>query len=86
MIYSALGMVIRGHTIYQYGTAYDQSHGLKRTNNPGGQIIWTEQRLDGFVSAEAAYGGGELITKPVVRHRQSPGTQYRRIGQRRGPG
>ena len=66
MIYSALGMVIRGHTIYQYGTAYDQSHGLKRTNNPGGQIIWTEQRLDGFVSAEAAYGGGELITKPVV--------------------
>ena len=66
MVYSALGMVIRGHTIYQYGTAYDQSHGLKRTNNPGGQVIWTEQRLDGFVAAEAAYGGGELITKPVV--------------------
>ncbi len=66
MIYSALGMVIRGRSIYQYGTAYDQSHGLKRKNNPAGQVIWTEQRLDGFVSADAAYGGGQLITKPVV--------------------
>ncbi len=66
MVYSALGMVIRGDSTYQYGTAYDQSHGLKRKNNPGGQIVWTEQRLDGFVGAEAAYGGGELITKPIV--------------------
>lgn len=65
MIYSALGMVVRNDSIYQYGAAYDQSHGLKRSNNPGGQIIWTEQRLDGFVGVEAAYGGGELITKPL---------------------
>ncbi len=66
MLYSALGMVIRDRSIYQYATAYDQSHGLKRKNNPAGQVIWTQQRLDGFVSAEAAYDGGQLITKPLV--------------------
>ena len=40
--------------------------GSNARTTQGGQIIWTEQRLDGFVGAEAAYGGGELITKPVV--------------------
>ena len=63
MIYSAQGLVMRGDRVLQYHTAYDQSHGHKRDNNPGGQIRWTEQRLDGFVSVDAAYAGGELLTK-----------------------
>ncbi len=64
-VYAAVGMVRRGDHIYQYYAAYDQSHGLTPRNNPGGQIRWSEQRLDGFVSLDAAYGGGELVTKPL---------------------
>ena len=59
-------VLVRGDTVLQYHTAYDQSHGHKRQNNPGGVIRWTEQRLDGFVSANFAYTGGELVTRPLT--------------------
>ena len=29
-------------------------------------IRWTEQRLDGFVSANFGYTGGELVTRPIT--------------------
>ena len=66
MCYAVQGILVRGDTVLQYHTAYDQSHGHKRQNNPGGVIRWTEQRLDGFVSANFAYTGGELVTRPLT--------------------
>ena len=66
MCYAVQGILVRGDTVLQYHTAYDQSHGHKRQNNPGGVIRWTEQRLDGFVSANFAYTGGELVTRPIT--------------------
>ena len=66
MVYAVQGLLVRGDTVLQYHTAYDQSHGHKRQNNPGGVIRWTEQRLDGFVSANFAYTGGELVTRPIT--------------------
>ena len=65
-VYSGLGMVRRADAIYQYHVAYDQSHGVRRGNAPGGVIRWTEQRLDGFVSATFAPAGGELTTRPIT--------------------
>ena len=65
-VYSGLGIVRRGDVIYQYHVAYDQSHGVRRGNAPGGVIRWTEQRLDGFVSANFAPAGGELTTRPFT--------------------
>ena len=66
MLYAVQGLVMRGDRVLHYHTAYDQSHAHKRDNNPGGQIRWTEQRLDGFVAAEFAYTGGELVTRPLT--------------------
>ena len=57
---------MRGNRVLQYHAAYCQSHGHKPDNNPGGQVRWTEQRLDGFVAAEFAYTGGELVTQPLT--------------------
>ena len=65
MLYAVQGLVMRGDRVLQYHTAYDQSHGHK-LDNPGGQVRWTEQRRDGFVAAEFAYTGGELVTRPVL--------------------
>lgn len=66
-IYSARTLVRRGDELLQYYTGYPLSHG----NNAGseqnprldGMVV---QRLDGFVSADAAYGGGELTTPLLV--------------------
>ena len=66
MLYAVQGMVVRGDAVLQYHTAYDQSHGHKDQNNPGGVIRWTEQRLDGFVAAEFAYAGGEIVTRSIL--------------------
>ena len=66
MVYAVQGLVIRGDTVLQYHIAYDQSHGHKEHNNPGGVIRWTEQRLDGFVAAEFAYAGWEIVTRPLL--------------------
>jgi hypothetical protein len=51
-----------------YYTGYDFRHGgfdLKTTRRAG-VVSRVVQRLDGFVSADAAYDGGELTTVPLV--------------------
>jgi hypothetical protein len=61
-----LGMVKKQNEIYQYYSGTAQSHGLKQ----GQGIDWIKlfrctQRIDGFVSADAPYSGGEFVT-PVL--------------------
>ncbi|MCX7428181.1 MAG: hypothetical protein NTW96_21450 [Planctomycetia bacterium] len=66
--YMAVGMVRRGDYLYQYYGAYAVTHGLPEAHQklPIGCLCAVRQRLDGFVSADAAWGGGELVTPPVV--------------------
>jgi hypothetical protein len=67
-IYMAVGMFVKGPEVWMYYVAYDFIHGaldLKR-NRRAGVISRVVQRLDGFVSADAAYTGGELTTIPIV--------------------
>lgn len=68
-LYSLVGMVRVGEKIYQYHTGTDLGHNvnwsqeytLEQLQNVG-RIYRTIQRLDGFVSANFAAGGGELTT------------------------
>jgi hypothetical protein len=67
-IYMAIGMFIKGPEVWMYYVGYDFLHGLldlKRHRHTG-VISRVVQRLDGFVSADAAYTGGELTTIPIV--------------------
>lgn len=72
------GMVRRGRSLYQYFVGWPHSHGrpvvwdhdlenraewLKR--DLGGIYVAT-QRVDGFVSMDAAYTGGLLTTRPLL--------------------
>lgn len=68
------GMVPYGHCISQYYAGSQHTHGEGRTApgirpeevpaKPGEMIVSRlEQRLDGFVSADSAYGGGTLVTR-----------------------
>ena len=51
------------------------------------RVMW---RKDGFVSANAGYGGGELVTRPADIRRRRTGAQLLHVGRRlyqgRGPG
>ena len=63
-IYMLVGMLVRGGVIYQYYTGNSTWHdGIEEQLSV---IMRLEQRLDGFVSADAAYEGGEMVTKPLV--------------------
>jgi len=66
--YMAVGMLRAGDYLYQYYGAYAVTHGLPEAHQkmPIGCICAVRQRLDGFVSADAAWGGGELVTPPIV--------------------
>jgi hypothetical protein len=66
--YMAVGMLRQGDYLYQYYGAYAVTHGLPEAHQqmPIGCFCAVRQRLDGFVSADAAWGGGELVTPPVV--------------------
>lgn len=67
-IYMTVGMLEKGNEIWMYYIAYDFLHGdldLKRTRKAG-VISRLVQRLDGFISADAAYNGGELTTIPII--------------------
>lgn len=77
MMHMLVGMVPSGHIISQYYTGGRTSHGEGRTPEGvqrehrapkiGDPIVYrTEQRMDGFVSADSAYAGGTLVTKPFV--------------------
>jgi hypothetical protein len=66
-IYMTVGMLRKGLEIWMYYTGYDFTHGAydpSRTRRKG-VMSRLVQRLDGFVSADAAYEGGELTTVPI---------------------
>ena len=69
-VYMGIGMIRRGDKIFQYYGGHGATHGVPisevEKNGPGGAIFRVEQRLDGFVSADAAYEGGEFTTPPLV--------------------
>jgi len=78
-LHMGVGLVFRGNYLYQYYRGLNLPHGQGRTGlrefepppsecrpsrNLGlGRLA---QRVDGFVSADAAYTGGRLVTKPFV--------------------
>ena len=77
MMHMMVGMVPNGHRISQYYSGGRRSHGEGRIAGDtkvehappkiGDPIVHRlEQRMDGFVSADSAYTGGTLITKPFV--------------------
>lgn len=77
MMHMLVGMVPCGHRISQYHIGGRTSHGEGRTPEGvqrehrapeiGAPIVYrVEQRMDGFVSADSAYTGGTLITRPFV--------------------
>lgn len=71
-----IGMVPRDRSLYQYYMGSKLSHGEGRTPEdrmatkvrhwgPGDPIAFRiEQRMDGFVSADSAYTGGSILTRP----------------------
>jgi hypothetical protein len=67
-LYMTTGLIRRGAELWQYYLGYDFTHGAYdiASDKFKGVISRVVQRLDGFVSADAAYGGGELTTVPVV--------------------
>ena len=64
-LYMAVGMVRSGNHIFQYYGGYNHSHGASQGLTRRGSICRLQQRLDGFVSADAAFEGGEFTT-PLV--------------------
>jgi len=72
-IYMGIGAVAAGDEIFQYYAGYAQLHGEGRRYGAGhmdrwGGIFRAVQRRDGFVSADAGYAGGFLLT-PALVHR-----------------
>jgi hypothetical protein len=66
-LYMAVGMLRRGGKIFQYYNGYQVSHGTpENVQSRIGAICRLEQRLDGFVSADANLEGGEFTTPPLV--------------------
>jgi len=68
MLFATFGLIRRGDEIWQYvgghgggGTGYHSPF----TNDKPAPLYRYLQRLDGFVAAEGAYGGGRLITRPL---------------------
>ncbi|MBN1443565.1 MAG: hypothetical protein JXA90_12720 [Planctomycetes bacterium] len=69
-----VGLVRAGDHLYQYYNGVDLSHGGTRNMSEEERKKWRrwskigrlEQRLDGFVSADAAYEGGWLETPPLL--------------------
>ena len=64
-LYMAAGIVRRGDQILQFYGGMDYLHG-DTVNRRAGAMCAVSQRLDGFVSADAAYTGGALMTPPML--------------------
>ncbi|MDF2651203.1 MAG: hypothetical protein K0Q73_7008 [Paenibacillus sp.] len=69
--YMLTGMIIGETEILQYYWGSSYTHGGKDTyaKSQGvnrNEVIAVSQRIDGFVSADAAYEGGMLLTKPFT--------------------
>jgi len=67
----------RGDYLYQFCAGWPWTHGgfrrLSQADRQDKEVSWgrqhyylVRQRLDGFVSADAPYGGGYLVTPPIV--------------------
>lgn len=67
-LYMTTGMIRKGAEIWQYYVGSDFTHGAYDVGKGKnlGAISRVVQRLDGFVSADAAYTGGTLTTVPVA--------------------
>jgi len=66
-IYMASGMVRRGNQILMYYAGYDHVHGAHGRRQPyAGGIGLATIRLDGFVSQDVSWAGGELLTVPLT--------------------
>jgi hypothetical protein len=66
--YMHTGMIIRETEIYQYYWGASYTHGGRDTYSKWqgvnmNAVFAVSQRIDGFVSADAEYEGGELLTK-----------------------
>jgi hypothetical protein len=66
MAYMAEGMVRRGNEIWQYFLGDDHYHSWFVKTPTRRAIFRVVQRLDGFVSADAAYTGGSMETRPFI--------------------
>jgi hypothetical protein len=65
-IYVSIGLVRNGNEIYQYYGGMPLTHG-EIPGKPGdAEAYRVIQRLDGFVSADAPYQGGQFITPQIV--------------------
>ena len=68
-IYMVTGLARLGDEIYHYYGAYAHSHGeyfgYEKLEGIG-VVYLAVQRLDGFMSADAAYTGGWLVTPPLT--------------------
>lgn len=64
-LYMAIGLIRNGNTLYQFYGGYKGTHGMPNPDHDG-SICRLEQRLDGFVSADAANEGGEFTTPPIT--------------------
>ena len=67
-LYMATGMLRHEDDILQYYAGYEITHGAPQDHPPEplGSICAVRQRLDGFISVDAAYGGGQVLTPPLT--------------------
>ena len=66
-MYAGYGLSRQGDELSLYYTVHDITHGAYvATGVLGGIVTRAQYRLDGFVSADAAYNGGEFTTPAVV--------------------
>ncbi len=67
-MYMTVGMLSQGSELWMYYTGYQPRHGGYdfRKAKRLGVVSRLVQRLDGFVSADAAWIGGQLTTVPIV--------------------
>ncbi len=61
-LYMAVGMLRNGQELMHYYAGYSETHGQATFSQPGGSICCAIQRLDGFISADFAHDGGEMVT------------------------
>jgi len=66
-LYMGQGVVRQGDRMYMYYCGYDVPHGHPREDRHRiGVFRRVSVRPDGFMSADSAYEGGELLTRPFV--------------------
>lgn len=67
-LYMSIGMIRKGDEIWQYYCGLRHTHGATEDDAaaPVGGLRRLVQRLDGFVSADTDYAGGEFATPPLV--------------------